>query len=85
MTYTEMVADTERMLKGIMIKNDVVSCIMIALCVTLIVLLARILWESHKEKKQVNQEWTEYRPTVTDDVQVVNGVEFHRMGIAGRR
>ena len=85
MSYEELTADTERMLKTIMIKNDLVSVILIALCLTLIVLLARVLWESRKEKKQVSQEWTDYEPTVTEDVQVINGVEFHRMGIVGRR
>jgi len=92
MKYAELVRDTDEMTKRIVLKEDIVCWVMIGLMAVLAIIGLRLIWEEcrdRKEQKAARQQATgnsfgEYRPTVTDTVQVVNGVEFHRMGPAGR-
>lgn len=90
--YMKLVQDTKEMTKRIVLKEDIVCWVLIALMAVLAFIGLRLIWEEHrdrKERKVARQQATgnsfgEYRPTVTDTVQVVNGIEFHRMGPAGR-
>ena len=70
------------------LKWDVISCILIAMMALLAVIGLRLIWEEHRERKEAKLRETVggdvYQPTVTDTVQYVNGVEFHRMGLPGK-
>lgn len=90
--YMKLVRDTEEMTKRITLKGDIICWVLIVLMAVLAIIGLRLIWEEHRERKEqkaarqqsTGNSFGEYRPTVTDTVQVVNGVEFHRMGPAGR-
>ena len=86
--YMKLVSDTREMTKRMTLKWDVISCILIGLMALLAVIGLRLIWEEHRERKERKLQETytgyEYQPTVTDTVQYVNGVEFHRMGVPGK-
>lgn len=88
MNYAELVRDTEEMTQRMTLKWDVISCILIGLMALLAIIGLRLIWEEHQERKELKIQETytgyEYQPTVTDTVQYVNGVEFHRMGVPGK-
>ena len=87
--YMKLVQDTKKLTTWVILKEDIVSLILIALCVVLAVLAGMLLWSEHKEHKaQKAARWNgaEYLPTVTDTVQYDQyGTEFHRMGVPGVR
>ena len=86
--YMELVKDTREMTQRMALKWDVISCILIGLMALLAIIGLRLIWEEHREQKERKLQETytgyEYQPTVTDTVQYVNGVEFHRMGVPGK-
>ena len=86
--YLELVQDTKRLTTWVILKEDIVSLILIVLMVVLAVLAGMLLWSEHKEHKaQKAARWTgkEYLPTVTEAVQYDQfGTEFHRMGVPGK-
>lgn len=84
--YMKLVQDTKEMTKRIVLKEDIVCWVLIGLMALLAIIGLRLIWEEHREARRqaTGNSFGEYRPTVTDTVQVVNGVEFHRMGPAGR-
>lgn len=89
MNYEEITRETAELTKRIMLKNDIISAILITMCAALIILAARMIWEEYRDRKERKLQEViggyEYQPTVTDTIQYVNGVEFHRMGPATRR
>ena len=86
MSYEEIVADTNRWIREMMIREQITGYIFLGLCVILLIGMCWLIWVDHKERKAHKVVGgNAYRPTVTDEVQVINGVEFHRMGVAGRR
>ena len=88
MSYEELVRDTAEMTNRMQLKWDVISAIMIILCAALVVIGIRLIWEEHRERKERKAQEVyagyQYQPVVTDTVRVENGVEYHRMGPAGR-
>ena len=85
--YLELVQDTKKLTTWVILKEDIVSLILIALMVVLAVLAGMLLWSEHKERKaQKAARWNgaEYQPNVTETVQYINGVEFHKMGVPGK-
>jgi len=46
---------------------------------------ARLEEERARLERDAAGHWGHYRPTVTGDVEILNGVEFRRMGAAGSR
>lgn len=84
--YMKLVQDTKEMTKRIVLKEDIFCWVLIGLMAVLAIIGLRLIWEEHREarRQETGNSFGEYRPTVTDTVQVVNGVEFHRMGPAGR-
>lgn len=86
MSYEEIIRDTEEMTRKMALKWDIISAVLVLMIAALIVMAARIMWEDHKERKARKMAaWGQYRPTVTDDIQVADGVTFHRMGVPDRR
>ena len=86
MSYEEIVRDTAEMVKRMRLKWDIISAVLVLMIAALIVMAVRIMWEDHKERKARKMvAWGQYRPTVTDDIQVADGVTFHRMGVPDRR
>lgn len=51
-------------------------------------ILMGMMYMDHRKMKRVQKRpfptESGYRPVVTDTVQIVNGVEFHRMGVCDR-
>lgn len=86
--YMKLVSDTREMTQRMTLKWDVISCILIGLMALLAIIGLRLIWEEHRERKEAKLHQVvggyEYQPTVTDTVQYVNGVEFHRMGVPGK-
>ena len=86
MSYEEIVADTNRWIREMMIREQIVGYIFLGLCVILLIGMGWLVWLEHKERKAHKVVGGDtYYPVVTDTVQYVNGVEFHKMGVAGRR
>lgn len=86
MSYEELIRDTAEMTKRMELKWDVIYVVLIAMLATLIILMAKVIWDDHKAKKtQTITGGYEYRPTVTETVQIgSDGTEYHRMGIPGK-
>lgn len=92
MNYAEIEAinrETAELTRRMMLKWNIIDIVLVILCLTMIILAVRLIWEEHRERKERKAQEVyagyEYQPTVTDTVQYVNGVEFHKMGVAGRR
>ena len=88
MNYEQLTRETAEMTKRMMLKWDIISIALIALCAVLVIIAVRLMWEEHRERKErkLQEVFTgfEYRPTVTNTVQVIGGVEYHKMGVPGR-
>lgn len=88
MNYAELTRETDEMLKRVMLRNSIETAILIGFCAILIILMIAMLWSDHRERKARKVQnivgGYQFRPTVTDEVQVINGVEFHRMGVPGK-
>ena len=88
MNYEAMIAETDKMLRGIMLRERIWMGVLIGLSVLLTVLAIVMMVQAHKAHKAERVQKVvggyEYRPQITEDVQVVNGVEFRRMGVPGR-
>ena len=88
MDYSKMIQGTDQMLHEIMLREQIWLGVLIGLAVLLSVLAVIMIVQEHKAHKAAKVERVvggfEYRPQITEDVQVVNGVEFHRMGVPGR-
>ena len=93
MNYAEVAElnrQTAEMTRRITLKWDIISVIMIIVCMALIVIGLRLIWEGWRERKERKAQevfcGNEYQPVVTDCVQYDQfGTEFRRMGVAGRR
>ena len=93
MTYAEIEAinrETAEMTRRIILKWDIISILMIIVCMALIVIGLRLIWEGWRERKERKAQeifcGNEFQPVVTDCVQYDQfGTEFRRMGVAGRR
>ena len=89
MNYEETIRETEEMIRGIMIREQIAEWVLIGLCVVLVGLIV-IVWVKGRKSTSSDPSGATFptgeglRPTVTEDVQIVNGVEFHRMGPVGR-
>lgn len=65
---------------------EIISVVMAVLAALMVIMTLYLMWCAHRDHKARKRGvWGDYRPTVTDDVQVVDGVEWHRMGVPGRR
>ena len=88
MTYEEMIADTDKMIKDIMRQEEIWMYVWIVLSAIFLILIMIGLfqeWKYMKKKKVMNVVGgNDYTPVVTENVQVVNGVEFHQMGVPGK-
>ena len=88
MSYEAMIAETDQMLREIMLREQIWLGVLIGLSVLLTVLAIIMMVQEHKAHKAKRVQRVvggyEYRPQITEDVQVVNGVEFRRMGVPGR-
>ena len=86
MNYEELVMDTDKMLHRIMVTEQIWMYVLTGLAVLMTVLavaMSVMIWKERKlAKVQKVVGGYEFHPVVTTDVQVVNGVEFHRMGPA---
>ena len=93
MTYAEIEAinrETAELTKRIALKWGIIDIVVLIICLTMILLAIRLIWEERRERKERKLQETfcgyEFQPTVTDCVQYdQNGTEFHLMGVAGRR
>lgn len=93
MNYAEVAElnrQTAELTKRITLKWDILSILMIIVCMALIIIGIRLIWEGWQERKERKAQevfcGNEYQPTVTDCVQYDQfGTEFRRMGVAGRR
>ena len=86
MNYEAMILETDNMIREIMRREQMWEAVLIGLAALLTVLAAVMMVQVHRDHKARKMaEWGQYRPTVTDEVQVAHGVEFHRMGAAGKR
>lgn len=86
MNYEEMIRDTDKLIRDIMVRSQIAECIMFGLMLILAAMIIRLWWAERKALKALKTAGgDEYKPTVTDTVQVINGTEFHRMGVPGRR
>lgn len=87
----ELNRQTAELTKRIALKWDLVSVAMVVVCLVMIALAVRLIWEGIQEKKALRQQtagssFGEYLPTVTSTVQYDRfGTEYHRMGPVGRR
>lgn len=85
MNYEQLTRDTAEMTKRMMLKWDIISGLLILFCLILTVVAIRLIWEEHRERKarKLQEVCTgyEYQPTVTDTIQIIDGVEWHRMGV----
>lgn len=93
MNYAEIAElnrQTAELTRRITMKWDIISVIMIIVCMALIVIGIRLIWEEHRERKErkAQEVFTGYnfKPVVTDTVQYDQfGTEYRLMGVAGRR
>ena len=81
MNYEEIVQDTQEMIRHMELKWDIISGLMIIMMAVLIAVGIRLIWEEHRDRQEKSFCGAEYRPTVTEDVQIIDGVEWHRMGV----
>lgn len=92
----ELNRQTAEMTRRITLKWDILSILMIIVCMALIIIGIRLIWEGIRERKERMTSSDSYgatfptgegyQPTVTDTVQYDQfGTEFRRMGVAGRR
>jgi hypothetical protein len=87
MDVETLVRETEEITKRMALKWDIISGVLILMLATLIILIAKMLWEDHKARKAVQETvgGDEYRPHVLPDVQIgPDGTEYHRMGVPGK-
>lgn len=87
MSYEEIIRDTEELTRKMSLKWDIISAVLIVMLATLIILIAKVIWEDRKARKAVQNTvgGDEYRPHVLPDVQIgPDGTEYHRMGVPGR-
>lgn len=88
MTYAEIEAinrETAELTKRITLKWGIIDILMIIICLTMIVLAIRLIWEEHRERKErkLQEVFTGYnfKPVVTDTVQYDQfGTEYRLMG-----
>jgi len=93
MTYAEIEAinrETAELTKRIALKWGIIDILMIIICLTMIALAVRLIWEGWRERKErkAQEVFTGYnfKPVVTDTVQYDQfGTEYRLMGVAGRR
>ena len=86
MTYEESIRETDRMIREIMVREQITLYVLVGLAV---ILAGALLWLWLKQRKEAKLQKVvggyEYRPEVTETVQVDQfGTEFHRMGIPQR-
>lgn len=88
MNYEEMVRDTDKMIREIMVREQIAEWVLWGLCAVMLVLVLAAWWQQRKARKAERMAQVvggfRFVPNVTDDVQMVGDVEFHRMGVPGR-
>ena len=88
MNYEAMVRETDKMIRDIMFREQIAEWVLWWLCAVLAVIVA-VAWVQQRKARKVERMAKvvggfRYAPNVTDDVQMVGDVEFHRMGVPGR-
>lgn len=91
MNYEEIEAinrETAELTKRITLKWTIIDVVMVIICLTMIVLAIRLIWEEHRDRKERKMQEVvggyEFVPVVTDTIQVKDGIVYHKMGIAGK-
>jgi NADH:ubiquinone oxidoreductase subunit 6 (subunit J) len=87
MSYEQIIKDTEELTRKMSLKWDIISAVLILMLATLIILIAKMIWEDRKARRAVQNTvgGDEYRPHVLPDVQIgPDGTEYHRMGVPGK-
>ena len=85
MSYEELIRDTSEMTKRMELKWDIISAMLLIMLAVMIILLAMVLWQDHKDRKAQADVDEEYKPQVLPDVQIgPDGTEYHRMGVPGK-
>lgn len=87
MNYEAMVRDTDKMIRDIMFREQIAEWVLWGLCAVLAVIVA-VAWVQQRKARKAERMAKvvggfHYVPVVTDDVQMVGDVEFHRMGVPG--
>ena len=93
MGYAEIEAinrETAEMTRKMMLKWDIIDIVLAVICLILIALAVRLIWEGIRERKErkAQEVFTGYnfKPVVTDTIQYDQfGTEYRLMGVAGRR
>ena len=86
MTYEQMIRETDQLVRDVLHRSMIAEAVMFSMIAVLLALIVRLWWMERKARKAQKVIGGEhFSPTVTDTVQVVDGVGFHRMGVPGRR
>ena len=75
MTYDQLIMDTDKMIRRVMLQNDIAIWTLSAMLMMLILMVAWIEWTEHREKMRRirdQQEWEDVRGTYEDQ-------RFYRM------
>lgn len=84
--YEQIARETVQKSKQLDAEWQIISVVMAVLAALMVIMTIYLMWCAHRDHKARKRGvWGEFRPNVTDDVQIVNGVEFRRMGVPGRR
>lgn len=85
----ELNRQTAELTKRIALKWGIIDVVLAVFCLVMIALAVKLIWSEYRERKERKSQevfcWDEFVPVVTDTVQYVNGVEFHKMGTVERR
>lgn len=86
MTYEEMIRETDQLVRDVLRRSMIAEIVMFAMIAVLLALIVRLWWMERKARKAMKVIGGEhFSPTVTNETQTINGVEWHRMGVPGRR
>ena len=86
--YEDMIRETEEMIRGVMLREQIAEWVLYGMCLVMLVMVI-VAWRAQRKARKAERMTKvvggfRYEPTVSNDVQVVNGVEFHRMGVPYR-
>ena len=84
--FEEIARQTVQKSRQLEVEWQIISIVMAVLAALMVAMTLYLMWCAHRDHKARKRGvWGEFRPTVTDDVQIIDGVEWHRMGVPGRR
>ena len=84
--YEQIVRESAKRTMQMEAEWEVISIVLAVLAALMVAATLYLLWCAHRDHKARRRGvWGEFRPTVTQETQVMNGVEFRRMGIPERR